>query len=677
MIDWDLAVSAGLAARRRRPGRDRDGGRRGRGRAARRRRPVDRAGPRLHRPGRRRAHRAGARRRPRRLGAGQRRRVRRRCIAPVVEKLADKKGAPVAGRARPSAPGSPAPRSVCCSASWPARCSASSTRSHEPAGPAAARRAQHRPRRARARGRPHRLPALGLPARGDPPGAVHRRPVDARPPRSARWTRSSDTVEPTRLARRRRSSGSPRRVRGDGGSLLDVLGTPEQKEVIDRITGVMSLLEGHADVVMDGVGPEVIPSVADIRAQVQPAPQGRRLPRPACCAGCSASTPRWRSTATAPRSSAASSTRSAWTASTPSGPSPRTCPSKAEIADPAAWVRPRPRLSPCGARPGRRRGPARRTPRRSPTSSRARRCSSPAPAAPTRWRCWPPPSSRPARTPGGWSASTVDHGLQDGLGGAGRAASSAQMAATRRRRDASASGSASRAPGSARRRRPGRRGTPRWPRSPHGLGAPSCCSATPSTTRPRRCCWGWPAGRGGRSLAGMRRGVRAATGARCSTSPARRPSRRLRGRGHRVLGATRTTTTRAFTRSRVRHAVLPVLEDELGPGVRGRPGPDRRPAPRRRGRARRPGRRRRSASATATTAGLARRAGRRSPRPSAAGCSGWPPLDAGAPAAELFHEHVARRGRAGHRLARASAGSSCPATSRSCVEAGRLGFERA
>jgi coenzyme F420 biosynthesis associated uncharacterized protein len=49
------------------------------------------------------------------------------------------------------------------------------------------------------------------------------------------------------------------------GSLLDLVSTPEQKAVIDRITGVMSLLEGHADVVMDGVGPEVIPSVAAIR----------------------------------------------------------------------------------------------------------------------------------------------------------------------------------------------------------------------------------------------------------------------------------------------------------------------------------------------------------------------------------------------------------------------------
>jgi coenzyme F420 biosynthesis associated uncharacterized protein len=52
--------------------------------------------------------------------------------------------------------------------------------------------------------------------------------------------------------------------RGDG-SLIDLFATPAQREVIDRVTGVMSLLEGHADVVMDGVGPEVIPTVEEIR----------------------------------------------------------------------------------------------------------------------------------------------------------------------------------------------------------------------------------------------------------------------------------------------------------------------------------------------------------------------------------------------------------------------------
>jgi coenzyme F420 biosynthesis associated uncharacterized protein len=53
-------------------------------------------------------------------------------------------------------------------------------------------------------------------------------------------------------------------IRGKG-NLMEALSSPEQREIIDRVTGLMSLLEGHADVVMDGVGPSVIPSVADIR----------------------------------------------------------------------------------------------------------------------------------------------------------------------------------------------------------------------------------------------------------------------------------------------------------------------------------------------------------------------------------------------------------------------------
>ncbi len=53
---------------------------------------------------------------------------------------------------------------------------------------------------------------------------------------------------------------------GRGGSLVDLVGGPEQREIIERVTAVMSLLEGHADVVMDGVGPGVIPSVERIRA---------------------------------------------------------------------------------------------------------------------------------------------------------------------------------------------------------------------------------------------------------------------------------------------------------------------------------------------------------------------------------------------------------------------------
>ncbi|WP_405663995.1 zinc-dependent metalloprotease [Streptomyces sp. NBC_01166] len=56
----------------------------------------------------------------------------------------------------------------------------------------------------------------------------------------------------------------------DGGrSLVEIVQTPSQREILGRLTAVMSLLEGHADFVMDGVGPEVVGSVAEIREKFQ------------------------------------------------------------------------------------------------------------------------------------------------------------------------------------------------------------------------------------------------------------------------------------------------------------------------------------------------------------------------------------------------------------------------
>jgi coenzyme F420 biosynthesis associated uncharacterized protein len=79
-------------------------------------------------------------------------------------------------------------------------------------------------------------------------------------------------LDPSRMAalirdgldRFRRLAGGDKDV-----SLLDVLQTPEQKEVIQQLTAVMSLLEGHADVVMDGVGPDAVPTVTEIRRKFQ------------------------------------------------------------------------------------------------------------------------------------------------------------------------------------------------------------------------------------------------------------------------------------------------------------------------------------------------------------------------------------------------------------------------
>ncbi len=54
---------------------------------------------------------------------------------------------------------------------------------------------------------------------------------------------------------------------GEGESLIEAIQTPRQREILDRMTSVMTLVEGHGDYVMDAVGPAVVPSVAEIRAK--------------------------------------------------------------------------------------------------------------------------------------------------------------------------------------------------------------------------------------------------------------------------------------------------------------------------------------------------------------------------------------------------------------------------
>ncbi len=126
-------------------------------------------------------------------------------------------------------------------------------------------------------------------------------------------------------------------VKGGGDSLIDALGTPEQREIMDRVTGVMSLLEGHADVVMDGVGPSVIPSVGAIRRSFDRRRQGvgvldkllRRL------LGLDAKMAQYRDGARFVRGvvdkTGMAEFNAVWER-------PENLPSKAEIADPAAWV---------------------------------------------------------------------------------------------------------------------------------------------------------------------------------------------------------------------------------------------------------------------------------------------------------------------------------------------------
>ncbi|HVX70728.1 MAG TPA: zinc-dependent metalloprotease [Mycobacteriales bacterium] len=79
-------------------------------------------------------------------------------------------------------------------------------------------------------------------------------------------------LEPAVLLARLRSvvSGLADVARGRSDvSIMELIQTPEQRTVLDRLTGLMSLLEGHADVVMDLAGKGSVPSVEAIRARFE------------------------------------------------------------------------------------------------------------------------------------------------------------------------------------------------------------------------------------------------------------------------------------------------------------------------------------------------------------------------------------------------------------------------
>jgi coenzyme F420 biosynthesis associated uncharacterized protein len=149
-------------------------------------------------------------------------------------------------------------------------------------------------------------------------------------------------VDPSALARRLRDAVGvvTESVRGEGDrSLLDVVQTDEQREILDRLTAVMSLLEGHADYVMDGVGPDVIPSVTEIRRRFQKRRRQGANPLDQVIRrllGVEAKIRQYADGVTFVRgvvdSVGMEGFNRVWG-------SPRTLPTREEIADPQAWVR--------------------------------------------------------------------------------------------------------------------------------------------------------------------------------------------------------------------------------------------------------------------------------------------------------------------------------------------------
>jgi coenzyme F420 biosynthesis associated uncharacterized protein len=122
-------------------------------------------------------------------------------------------------------------------------------------------------------------------------------------------------------------------------SWVEAVQTPEQRAVFDRLLALMTLLEGHADFVMDAVGPEVVPTVSAIRSRFTLRRQRTsgpidRLIR--TLLGMDAKLAQYVKGAAFTRGVVArvgvDGFNAVWT-------SPETLPTRAEIEDPAAWVR--------------------------------------------------------------------------------------------------------------------------------------------------------------------------------------------------------------------------------------------------------------------------------------------------------------------------------------------------
>jgi coenzyme F420 biosynthesis associated uncharacterized protein len=130
-----------------------------------------------------------------------------------------------------------------------------------------------------------------------------------------------------------------RRTKADGVLALgQLLRSPEQRAVFDRLLALSTLLEGHADYVMDAVGPGVVPAVETIRARFTVRRRGGgildRFLR--SLLGVDAKIRQYAQGAAFTRQVVdrvgMTGFNAVWT-------SPNTLPTRAEIADPAAWVR--------------------------------------------------------------------------------------------------------------------------------------------------------------------------------------------------------------------------------------------------------------------------------------------------------------------------------------------------
>ncbi|UUV36272.1 zinc-dependent metalloprotease [Amycolatopsis roodepoortensis] len=123
-----------------------------------------------------------------------------------------------------------------------------------------------------------------------------------------------------------------------GAGLAELLQSPGERAVFDRLLALSTLLEGHADFVMDAVGPQVVPSVELIRSRFTARRKGGGLIDRVLRSllGVDAKLRQYEQGAKFTKhvvdAVGMDGFNAVWT-------SPNTLPTRAEISDPAAWVR--------------------------------------------------------------------------------------------------------------------------------------------------------------------------------------------------------------------------------------------------------------------------------------------------------------------------------------------------
>ncbi|HEX8759602.1 MAG TPA: zinc-dependent metalloprotease [Pseudonocardiaceae bacterium] len=131
--------------------------------------------------------------------------------------------------------------------------------------------------------------------------------------------------------------GARRGEASDALGVLALLQGPEQRVVLERLLALATLLEGHADHVMDAVGPSVVPSVRLIRQRFTARRQGGGLGERVLRAllGIDAKLRQYAEgaafTGHVVNAVGMDGFNAVWT-------SPETLPTRAEIIDPAAWL---------------------------------------------------------------------------------------------------------------------------------------------------------------------------------------------------------------------------------------------------------------------------------------------------------------------------------------------------